>query len=214
MSDGINPKLNIKDRVVILHMSEDPATVPIGTHGTVTGISETPWGIQYTVRWDNGSTLDILPDVDFWKKEKKEVNENRLDDLKKKKDILKPFDYFDNPDLILDFLFKLQDSGITNMLEASSFLTMDENHLRRWLIGRYSDEEIEENYQDLLNATNPMRYELIAGLIKYVQDNGKDPNDLDLVNLEFIKFIRLIVNAYLNSYSLLKRRHSNLKGLS
>jgi hypothetical protein len=70
MSQGINPELVVGNRIVILHMSEESASVPIGTKGEVVGITQTPWGIQYQVNWDNGSRLDIIPGEDFWKKKK------------------------------------------------------------------------------------------------------------------------------------------------
>lgn len=210
MSKGINPELIVGDRIVILHMSEDVTSVPIGTKGEVVGISQTPWGIQYQVKWENGSSLDVIPEVDFWKKVKDEIQENMLDDLKKKRETLKVFDYFNRPEDVLDFLFKLQNSGIINMFEMTNFLLMDEDTLRRWLIGRYSDDEIEDNYEELLESVNPMRQQLIHGLMNYMEKNGKSVEDLDLVNREFQKFARMVSNAYMSSYRELKSRYNNL----
>lgn len=210
MLQGINPELVVGDRIVILHMSEESVSVPIGTKGEVVGITQTPWGIQYQVKWDNGSSLDIIPSEDFWKKEKNKIQENMLDDLKKKRESLKVFDYFNKPEDILNFLFKLQKSSITNMLEMSYFLLMDENTLRRWLIGRYSDEEIEDNYEELLESVEPMRNQLVYGLMNYMEKNNMSVEDLDLVNNEFKKFARMVSNTYRSSYNELKSRYRNL----
>jgi hypothetical protein len=210
MSKGINPELVVGDRIVILHMSEEPFSVPIGTKGEVMGITQTPWGIQYQVNWDNGSKLDIIPGEDFWKKEKNKIQENMLDDLKKKREGLKVFDYFNKPEDILNFMFKLKESGIANMFDMSYFLLMDENTLRRWLIGRYSDEEIEDKYEELLETVEPMRNQLIYGLMNYMEKNNKSVEDLDLVNNEFKKFARMISNTYVRSYNELKSRYSSL----
>jgi len=210
MTKGINPELNIGDKIVILHMGEEPNVVPIGTKGEVTGISNTPWGIQYQVKWDNGSSLDIIPEVDFWRLEKKSIKESMLDDLKKKKDVLNIFKYMNNPDVVLNFLFSLQSSGITNMLELSNFLTMGSNDLRRFLIGRYSDEEIEDRYEELIDAADPMRNEVISGLMNYMKDNDLSYDDMDKVNREFQKFVKKIATAYFTSYDMLKKRFNNL----
>ena len=47
-------------RIQLIHM-EDPYPVPIGTCGTVTSIDSMN---QIHVKWDNGSTLAIIPQID------------------------------------------------------------------------------------------------------------------------------------------------------
>lgn len=71
-----NPKVKIGDRVVCIQMQDDNVNVPVGTKGTVQKISKDPWGTQIEVKWDNGSTLPLLDDVDVWMLDK---------DIKKKK---------------------------------------------------------------------------------------------------------------------------------
>ena len=61
-----NPKVKIGDRVVCIQMQDDNVSVPVGTKGTVQKISKDPWGTQIEVKWDNGSTLALLDDVDVW----------------------------------------------------------------------------------------------------------------------------------------------------
>ena len=65
-----NPKVKVGDRIVSIHMDGDNPSVPIGTKGTVMGSSETPFGKNIQVDWDNGSKLDLLDDVDVWMLEK------------------------------------------------------------------------------------------------------------------------------------------------
>ena len=96
------------------------------------------------------------------------------------------------------------------MLEMSYFLLMDENTLRRWLIGRYSDEEIEDNYEELLESVEPMRNQLVYGLMNYMEKNNMSVEDLDSVNNEFKKFARMVSNTYRSSYNELKSRYRNL----
>ena len=61
-----NPKVKIGDRVVCIQMQDENVNVPVGTKGTVQKISKDPWGTQIEVKWDNGSTLALLDDVDVW----------------------------------------------------------------------------------------------------------------------------------------------------
>jgi hypothetical protein len=60
----------VGDRVVLVHMADDPDPVPAGTVGTVTYVHEfrwpgTPDQLQVSVDWDNGRRLSALvpPDV-------------------------------------------------------------------------------------------------------------------------------------------------------
>jgi hypothetical protein len=65
-----NPKVKVGDRIVSIHMDGENTSVPIGTKGTIAGLSETPFGKNIQVDWDNGSKLDLLDDVDVWMLEK------------------------------------------------------------------------------------------------------------------------------------------------
>lgn len=63
----MNEPLQKGDRVELLAMPNDPSPVPIGTRGTVTSVSNFQ-GVTYGMKWDNGSTLNLLDVVDSWKK--------------------------------------------------------------------------------------------------------------------------------------------------
>jgi hypothetical protein len=56
-------------------MEGETSNVPIGTTGTVTKIVRVPFGmgIQYSVNWDNGSNLDLIPETDAWDFESENV---------------------------------------------------------------------------------------------------------------------------------------------
>jgi hypothetical protein len=68
----INPKLNIGDRVVLLHMDGEMSVSP-GEQGTVTSVSKVFGDDQYNVSWDGDSKLALISSTDLWDipKEKK-----------------------------------------------------------------------------------------------------------------------------------------------
>ena len=71
----INPKLNVGDRVVLLHMDGETSVSP-GEQGTVLAHSKVFGDDQYTVSWDSGSKLALISSVDLWDtpKDKKKFN--------------------------------------------------------------------------------------------------------------------------------------------
>jgi len=87
MSMDINPNLEIGDRVILIVMSDPYSPITVGTKGTVTGIGKDPWSIEplYYVKWDNGSTLNLIGDEDIWVK-----------DMEKKQEVI--FENFNNTD--------------------------------------------------------------------------------------------------------------------
>ncbi len=104
MKKGLNPKLDVGDRIVLVHM--DGEDIGPGTKGEVIQMEKIPsFGssvdYQYRVNWfdDEGkiiSTLSLLPDVDGWmmdeeKREIQEINFKNLDDLIVKGDFLACF---------------------------------------------------------------------------------------------------------------------------
>ena len=51
-----------------LEYTDDPFTkLKPGDTGVVTEYNETPWSWQLGVKWDNGSSLQLIPDLDKWK---------------------------------------------------------------------------------------------------------------------------------------------------
>jgi hypothetical protein len=61
----INPKLEIGDNVILINM-EGEMNKNFGDKGIVVSISKVFGSLQYKVKWEDGSTLDILEDADKW----------------------------------------------------------------------------------------------------------------------------------------------------
>ena len=51
-------------RIEVIRM-DDPAAPPWGTRGTVTGVDDIG---DIIVGWDNGSSLNVIPEIDLIKK--------------------------------------------------------------------------------------------------------------------------------------------------
>lgn len=49
------------DRIILIHMDNDPFPVPDGTRGTVEYVDDAG---QIHVKWDTGSGLAVIPGVD------------------------------------------------------------------------------------------------------------------------------------------------------
>ena len=66
MAKEINPKLEVGDRVRLIRMNDPYSKVIIGSLGTVTGVVEVLGESIYYMKWDNGSTLSLVPEVDTY----------------------------------------------------------------------------------------------------------------------------------------------------
>jgi len=66
----LNPELKKGDRIVLISMDDSysPSTLELGT---VMNASRDPFddGTIYSVKWDDGSQLNLLSNVDIWMKE-------------------------------------------------------------------------------------------------------------------------------------------------
>lgn len=51
-------------RIEVIRM-DDPAAPPLGTRGTVTGVDDIG---DIIVGWDNGSSLNVIPEIDLIRK--------------------------------------------------------------------------------------------------------------------------------------------------
>lgn len=203
MSNKLNPELKVGDEVVLLHMADE--SIHIGTKGVVTGLNNTPWGVQYTVNWETGSTLDIIPEVDKWMlqsdvKKRKPYNieeaDSKTENLIKNKDILKYLKK--DKDIVFDFLSKLQDSGITNMLGAKPMLSYTSNDMRRYIDGQFKDVD---DYYDVIEAADESRNALIRGTMRLIEDKKGDVNDMDYVNKIFKNLMSQVFQLYIGNYS-------------
>lgn len=200
----LNPKLEPGDRIVLLHMDDPYSAVRMGTKGTVLKIVKVPFdmGYQYNVKWDNGSTLDLLPETDSWVlatdvKSKKNLTTEEfgqeLKTLSKHKDIIKNMDY--KP--VLDYLKLVQKSGLVNMLQARVFLMTDSKNLHK-LIYKFDGEP--EDYPELFEKIDEVRDILINETIRIIQEQNMEFDD-STINRVFQKVCSAVMEMYMSLYS-------------
>jgi polyphosphate kinase 2 len=108
---SLNPQLKQGDRVVCYYMEGEISNVPIGTTGVVTKIVKVPFGmgIQYSVNWDNGSTLDLIPETDAWGFEEDNVLQESIE-----KFVNVLIDDGLNPEDFKEEISKLNDSDVSD----------------------------------------------------------------------------------------------------
>jgi hypothetical protein len=198
----INPKLKEGDRVVVLHMDDDINPIPMGTAGTVLKHSVVFGDDQYYIKWDNGSRLSLIDGVDMWdfednykNKRKKKITEMNIDSFKKvisgnNADVFKYF----NAKFLRKYLLTLRDSGITNMFGASPYLYIGRERLEHEF--KYKDIPNEEKFDELLDMADQAQSEMVHGIIKYLEANGKEA-DLQQINRELRRFSSAVVQNYM-----------------
>jgi hypothetical protein len=200
----LNPKLEPGDRIVLLHMDDPYSAIRMGTKGTILKIVTLPFGMgyQYNVKWDNGSTLDLLPETDSWVlatdvKSKKNLTteefSQELKTLSKHKDIIKNMDY--KP--VLDYLKLVQKSGLVNMLQARAFLMTDSNNLHK-LIYKFDGEP--DDYPELFENIDEVRQILINETIRIIQEKNMEFDD-STINRVFQKVCGAVMEMYISLYS-------------
>lgn len=203
----LNPKLEPGDRIILLHM-DDPYRIPVGTKGTVVKISEAPSFMgssdyHYSVSWDNGSNLYLEPDYDSWvlvkdtKSGKKITTESfgrEIEALGKHKNILKHLDY----KFIMEYLKKIRESGIVNMLGARSFLEIDQPNFFK-LIYRLGGEP--EDFIEIEEMVDEVRQKLIAETIRRLNEKNIEVTETS-ANREFERLTKDVMDFYVSIYGL------------
>ena len=191
MKKGLNPKLDVGDRIILVHM--DGEDVGPGTKGEVIKIEKIPsFGgsvdYQYRVNWfDDGgkviSTLSLLPDVDGWlldeeKGDIQEINFKSLDDLISKGDFLACFSKRDL-DEVYKFLELERRIGSHNMaMEGGKFLLMGPDYIRDFFklqsYHRKPDEDKEILIDKLVDRAQDMYDLFVRASIKYLDNKGSE----------------------------------------
>ena len=200
----LNPKLEPGDRIVLLHMDDPYSAIRMGTKGTVLKIVTLPFGMgyQYNIKWDNGSTLDLLPDTDSWilataVKPKTNLTteefSQELKTLSKHKDIIKNMDY--RP--VLDYLKMVQKSGLVNMLQAMPFLMTDSHDLHK-LIYKFDGEP--DDYPELFENVDNVKQILVSETIRIMEENNMEFSDFT-INRVFQKVCKAVMEMYVSLYS-------------
>lgn len=191
MKKGLNPKLDVGDRIILVHM--DGEDVGPGTKGEVIKIEKIPsFGgsvdYQYRINWfDDGgkviSTLSLLPDIDGWlldeeKKDIQEINFKSLDDLIAKGDFLSCFSKKDL-DEVYKFLELERQIGSHNMaMEGGKFLLMGPDYIRDFFklqsYHRTPDEEKEILIDKLIGRAQDMYDLFVRASIKYLENKDSE----------------------------------------
>jgi hypothetical protein len=203
----INPKLNIGDRVVLLHMDGEMSVSP-GEQGTVTSVSKVFGDDQYNVSWDGGSKLALISSADLWdipkEKKVKSIEERvitkksitEIDDQNKV--FLKNIDIFKhfNMRFLKSYLLDVRESGITNMFGASPFLYMGKDRVKHEFEYKDIDEELVEK---VLEGANQAQSEMINGTIKALNAQGKEES-LENINRYIPRYATKVVELYFNLF--------------
>jgi len=204
----INPKLNVGDRVVLLHMDGETSVSP-GEQGTVIAHSKVFGDDQYTVSWDSGSKLALISSVDLWDtpKDRKKPNsvEERVITKKSITEIddqnrvfLKNIDIFKhfNMKFLKSYLMDIRESGITNMFGAAPYLYMGRDRIEHEFKYKNIDEDLIEK---VLERADQSQSEMINGTIKSLNAQGKEES-FENINRFISRYATMVVETYFHLY--------------
>ena len=162
MKGPLNPDLQVGDIIMLLHMEGETSVTP-GTVGVVKKITRDPFEGEdeniISVKWENGSILNLITSTDAWKKvSKPEIKEQRDPSdqtWRYMADNADIFEYFDWK-WLEKFLYKLRDTGIVNMYGSSQLLYAGSEHIDRYYgEGKEDDEEFQEFLEQADEAIIP-----------------------------------------------------------
>jgi hypothetical protein len=175
----LNPELNVGDRVVIMDMSGESGIKP-GMGGDVRRITKVFGTTQYEIKWDDGSSLQILSDVDKWMKEedwerlknrRKKVNESIDPDFaRKNKNLVQDFEMAK----MHKFYNALRISSVVNMFAASSYFWMGKDRIAHQHFYEEMDDDRAEAFEQVLDSADEIKDILIRGALKTLERDGKE----------------------------------------
>lgn len=188
IKSSMNPDLKNGDRVKLISMWNE-TSLSLGDTGTVISKSKVFGVEQYGVKWDNGSTLSLLSDSDHWMSEvgygdkfNKSINENIHKDVTNR---LTSFQEF-NMKLLFDYLLKLRESGIVNMMGASEYLWLGSDRIQHEF--KYKNIPDEDSFDEVIEMSDRAQSEMIQGVMRVLKKEGKEMEDKT-------------INRYLKKYS-------------
>jgi len=199
----INPELKIGDTVILLHMDGE-TSIPPGTKGKVLAHSRVFGDDQYTVKWENGSTLAIISSVDLWdteenrqSKKKKDIKE--ADEVERSKKFIKNINVFKffNMKFLNEYLKKVRESGITNMFGASPYLYLGKDRIEHEF--KYKTIGNEEAFEEVLEMANLAQSEMIRGVMNVLDHEGKE-HDLNIINRYIQRYSHMVLENYMNLF--------------
>jgi hypothetical protein len=188
----LNPELEKGDRVICLHMEDEWTSVPPGTKGIVKNKQEMFGDTQYSVEWENGSSLALLSSCDAWKLDKKRVDENFGHD----EVFLRNIDVFKNFKMryLHEFLKKVRECGAVNMFTAAPFLYMGKDRMEHMFA--YQDIE-NEICDEVLDMANMAQHEMVSGVIKVLESEGKEV-ELSKINRYLQRYSQKVLENYMH----------------
>jgi len=175
----LNPELNVGDRVVIMDMSGESGIKP-GMGGDVRRITKVFGTTQYEIKWDDGSSLQILSDVDKWIKEE---DWERLKNRRKKVDeSIDPDFARKNKNLVQDFEMAkmhkfynaLRISSVVNMWGATPYFWMGKDRIAHQHFYEEMDGDRAEAFEQVLDSADEIKDILIRGALKTLEREGKE----------------------------------------
>lgn len=200
MKSQFNMPLNVGDRIMVYHM-EGELSVPAGTTGTVKKIGRDPFEPEgesiIEVNWDNGSNLSLLSSTDVWKiieDESQKLNEQGTDQnwqfITQNADVFENFDWR----WFREFLSKIRDSGIINMFGAAPLLYSGKKNIERYY---GEDREDDDVFQAVLEDAENSKNKIVQGVLKYMEKNDKDLDNMDLINRYARHFSQKLLGLYI-----------------
>ena len=175
----LNPELNVGDRVVIMDMSGESGIKP-GMGGDVRRITKVFGVTQYEIKWDDGSSLQILSDVDKWMKEE---DWERLKNRRKKVDeSIDPDFARKNKNLVQDFQMAkmhkfyeaLRKSSVVNMFGATPYFWMGKDRIAHEHFYTDMIDDQAEAFEEVLDSADEIKNILISGSLKTLEREGKE----------------------------------------
>jgi len=192
---NINPPLKPGDRIILLSMHGE--TMAPGLKGTVTRIQSVVGTDVMYVDWENGRTLALLSDTDAWTlDESKPIQEAYNDEwLSKNLDIAN----FDT-NILVEFLLKVKESGITNMFGAAPYLWMGRERIEHQFEYHDFNDEKQEKFDEMLDMANEAQSAMINGVIKILEKEKKDLS-VETINRYLQKYSQKLLMHYVNVLS-------------
>jgi len=185
----INPDLSKGDRIKLISMW-DESSLSLGNGGYVTSKHKVFGVVQYSIKWDNGSSLQLLSDSDHWmfeddynEKFNKKINESL--GHKEVTDRLTSFQEFDMR-YLFSYLLKVRESGIVNMMGASDYLWLGSDRIQHEFI--YKNIPDEKSFNEVIEMADRSQSEMVQGIMRVLEKEGKE---MDVTTM----------NRYLKRYS-------------
>jgi hypothetical protein len=198
----INPELYAGDRVVVLHMDDEFSAVPIGTAGTVKSHTKVFGGDLYYVKWDNGSYLALLGDVDIWDTEESMIAKRTIKkkvvegEYERNINLLKNIDVFKNFNMkfLQKYLLAVRESSIVNMFAASDYLWLGRERIEHEF--KYKDIHNEDAFEQVLEMADKAQSEMVQGVMKILENEGKEVS-LENVNRNIKRYASKVLQNYM-----------------